>query len=148
MANVIVNDQNLKNIANAIREKNSTSTQYLPSEMATAISNIQVGGGNGKRVETGNTTSYTINTGLTKIEKFILFSKKINSIGLISLVIEDVKNIASIVFCGDYSLRTKACGTKDSSSFNISAGTFTWNGGMQEERYMAGTTYTWIAIGE
>lgn len=147
MANVIVNDQNLKNIANAIREKNSTSTQYLPSEMAEAIKNIQVGG-DGKQVKTGATTSYTINTGLTKIEKFILFSKKINSIGLISLVIEDVKNTASIVFCGDYSLYMKACGTKDSSSFNISAGTFTWNGSMQEERYMAGTTYTWIAIGE
>lgn len=45
MANVIVNDTNLTNIANAIRSKNGTQTTYLPSEMATAIANIPSGGG-------------------------------------------------------------------------------------------------------
>ena len=45
MANVIVNDTNLSNIANAIREKNGSSDSYKPSEMATAILAIEGGGG-------------------------------------------------------------------------------------------------------
>lgn len=45
MANVIINDQNLTNIANAIRGKNGTTTTYKPSEMAAAISAIETGSG-------------------------------------------------------------------------------------------------------
>ena len=43
MANVLVNETSLTNIANAIRNQNGTSTKYKPSEMAAAISNIQTG---------------------------------------------------------------------------------------------------------
>lgn len=41
MANVIINDTNLTNIANAIREKNGGTTKYKPSEMANAILAIE-----------------------------------------------------------------------------------------------------------
>jgi hypothetical protein len=41
MANVIINDTNLTNIANAIREKNGGTTKYKPSEMASAILAIE-----------------------------------------------------------------------------------------------------------
>lgn len=40
MANVFINDENLTDIANAIRSKNNTTTTYLPSEMAAAINNL------------------------------------------------------------------------------------------------------------
>ena len=43
MANVIINDTNLTNIANAIREKNGETTKYKPSEMANAILAITTG---------------------------------------------------------------------------------------------------------
>jgi hypothetical protein len=43
MANVIINDTHLNDIADSIRSKNGTSTKYKPSEMAVAISNIPVG---------------------------------------------------------------------------------------------------------
>lgn len=46
MANVIIDDTNLKNIANAIRSKRSTTTKMLPSEMANEISAIQATTGN------------------------------------------------------------------------------------------------------
>lgn len=46
MANVIINDSNLTNIANAIREKNGTDKLYKPAEMAQAISEIKSGGYN------------------------------------------------------------------------------------------------------
>lgn len=45
MANVLIDDTNLTNIANAIREKNGTTTTYKPGEMAGAISAIETGGG-------------------------------------------------------------------------------------------------------
>ena len=45
MPKVLVNDENLTNIANAIREKNGETTTYKPSEMASAIQNIETGGG-------------------------------------------------------------------------------------------------------
>lgn len=47
MANVIVNDTNLTNIASAIREKNGETTTYKPSEMAAAILAITTGEGGG-----------------------------------------------------------------------------------------------------
>lgn len=43
MARVLVNEENLTNIANAIREKNGETTTYKPSEMDEAISNIKTG---------------------------------------------------------------------------------------------------------
>jgi hypothetical protein len=44
MANVIINDTNLTNIAKAIRNKNGKSTKYKPSQMAAAINAIETGG--------------------------------------------------------------------------------------------------------
>lgn len=44
MASVIINDDNLKNIAEAIREKGETNETYTPSEMADAIRSISGGG--------------------------------------------------------------------------------------------------------
>lgn len=45
MSLVTIEDTTLTSIANAIREKNGTADAYKPSEMATAISNIETGGG-------------------------------------------------------------------------------------------------------
>ena len=45
MANVIINDTHLTDIADAIRDKKGVSTTYLPSEMANAISSISTSGG-------------------------------------------------------------------------------------------------------
>lgn len=47
MANVLVNDTSLTNIANAIRGKNGTTNTYKPAEMAAAITAIETGGGSG-----------------------------------------------------------------------------------------------------
>ena len=45
MANVLVQESSLINIADAIREKNGSTDLYKPSEMAEAIKNINIGGG-------------------------------------------------------------------------------------------------------
>lgn len=44
MARVFVQDTELQDIANAIREKNGTETTYKPSEMGNAVRGIQSGG--------------------------------------------------------------------------------------------------------
>lgn len=43
MSKVLVSEENLTNIANAIREKNGETTTYKPNEMAGAIQNISSG---------------------------------------------------------------------------------------------------------
>lgn len=52
---VLVNNSSLQNIADAIRGKNGSSDTYLPSEMATAISNIP---SDGTRYEENDVTFY------------------------------------------------------------------------------------------
>lgn len=85
MGIVTVNEENLTNIANAIREKNQTDTTYKPSEMAGAIQEIK--GGLPKKgfvvdewSEYGYPTSITV-IGMTEIpNKFFyqLFSYNAN----------------------------------------------------------------------
>lgn len=45
MANVLVEETSLSNIASAIREKSGGSATYKPGEMAAAISNLPIGSG-------------------------------------------------------------------------------------------------------
>lgn len=47
MAITTINDTHLTDIANAIRSKNGTTDTYKPSEMASAIENIEAGGSGG-----------------------------------------------------------------------------------------------------
>lgn len=61
MANVIVNDTNLKNIANAIRTQNGTDASYKPSEMAAAI--LAIEGGGGGYVPNEQDLTYAISSG-------------------------------------------------------------------------------------
>ena len=48
MANVLVEETSLSNIASAIREKSGGSATYKPGEMAAAISNLPIGSNNGE----------------------------------------------------------------------------------------------------
>ena len=45
MGKVLVNETSLNGIASAIREKNGETTKYKPSEMAAAITALEIGGG-------------------------------------------------------------------------------------------------------
>lgn len=51
MANVLVEETSLSNIASAIREKSGGSATYKPGEMAAAISNLPTGGSGSDNVE-------------------------------------------------------------------------------------------------
>lgn len=51
MADYLIKDTTLTNIADAIRAKKSSTDTYTPAEMATAISSIETGGGSGELTE-------------------------------------------------------------------------------------------------
>ena len=59
MAKVLTDSQHYTDIANAIREKNGETTQYKPSEMATAIQAIESGGADFSEVEYKLSNGYT-----------------------------------------------------------------------------------------
>ena len=56
MANVLVNDASLADIAEAIREKNGTEETYKPAEMGDAVRAIESGGGVGIILKDFNST--------------------------------------------------------------------------------------------
>lgn len=78
MSNVIIDDTNLVNIADAIREKSGSTDTFLPSEMADAIKAIQ----GGAQVATGTFTAAATGTaevvehGLGKIPSYIIFCSR------------------------------------------------------------------------
>lgn len=102
-------------------------------------------GGSGVQVKTGTTSSPTINTGLSKIDKLIIYADKITSVGVVTAVYSAGK--AKVTFCGDYSVYSKPCGITDRSGFSVSGGTFSWTESAKEYKFMNNATYNWIAIG-
>lgn len=105
------------------------------------------GGSGGGQVKTGTTTNTTINTGLSKIDKLIIYADKITSVGVVTAVYSADVEKAKVTFCGDYSVYSKPCGITDRSGFSVSGGTFSWTETMDEYKFMNNTTYNWIAIG-
>lgn len=114
--------------------------------VATGTMEASSGGSGGVQVKTGTTSSPTINTGLSKIDKLIIYADKITSVGVVTAVYS-ADGKAKVTFCGDYSVYSKPCGITDRSGFSVSGGTFDWTETMDEYKFMSSTTYNWIAIG-
>lgn len=104
-------------------------------------------GGSGVQVKTGTTSSPTINTGLSKIDKLIIYADKITSVGVVTAVYSADAGKAKVIFCGDYSVYSKPCGITDRSGFSVSGGTFSWTESTKEYGFMNNAIYNWIAIG-
>ena len=115
--------------------------------VATGTMETSSGGSGGVQVKTGTTSSPTINTGLSKIDKLIIYADKITSVGVVTAVYSADVGKAKVTFCGDYSVYSKPCGITDRSGFSVSGGTFSWTETMDEYKFMNNTTYNWIAIG-
>lgn len=115
--------------------------------VATGTMEASSGGSGGVQVKTGTTSSPTINTGLSKIDKLIIYANKIKSIGVVNVVCSADVETAKVTFCDSYSVYLKACGIDDLSGFSVSGGTFSWTETMDVYRFMSNATYNWIAIG-
>jgi hypothetical protein len=114
--------------------------------VATGTMEASSGGSGGVQVKTGTTSSPTINTGLSKIDKLIIYADKITSVGVVTAVYS-ADGKAKVTFCGDYSVYSKPCGITDRSGFSVSGGTFSWTESVKEYKFMDNATYNWIAIG-
>ena len=96
MANVLVEETSLSNIASAIRGKNGSTAVYKPGEMAAAINNLPSGGGSG-----GNDDGFLMdtlvnyeNTTATKIKDYCFQ----NSTKLATATFTNVSNVGSYAF--------------------------------------------------
>lgn len=88
MANIITDNVNYTNIANAIREKTGGNETYLPSEMAAAIAGIVTGSGGAIKMATGtfaasnaNTMQVTFDTTMDNAPDFVVFYETGTSYG-------------------------------------------------------------------
>lgn len=115
--------------------------------VATGTMEVDSGGSGSTKMMTGTTSSPTINTGLSKIDKLIIYADKITSVGVVTAVIAADTGKAKVTFCGDYSVYSKPCGITDRSGFSVSGGTFSWAESVKEYKFMNNATYNWIAIG-
>ena len=83
MANVLVNEQSLSDIAAAIREKNGEEATYKPGEMAAAINNLPTGGGGGNLqyvvLTPATTTTFDISNYVDGHKNFILYYGRKNN---------------------------------------------------------------------
>ena len=83
MANVLVEETSLQNIANSIREKTGTTDTYKPSEMASAISSIETGGGD-TSIEDGlltRTLSNISNSRITTLPSYVFYNYRVEPNG-------------------------------------------------------------------
>ena len=115
--------------------------------VATGTMEASGGDSGGVQVKVGTTSSPPINTGLSKIDKLIIYADKITSVGVVTAVYSADVGKAKVTFCGDYSVYSKPCGITDRSGFSVSGGTFSWTESVKEYKFMSNATYNWIAIG-
>ena len=108
---------------------------------------VSSGGSSGVQVKAGTTSSPTIDTGLSKIDKLIIYANKIASKGMVDMIYNSDSSRAVTTFCGDYSVYSQYCKITERTGFSVSGGTFNWTETMDEYKYMKNTTYNWIAIG-
>lgn len=115
--------------------------------VATGTMEASGGDSGGGQVKTGTTSSPTINTGLSRIDKLIIYADKITSIGVVTAVYSADVGTAKVTFCDSYSVYLRACGIVDLSGFSVSGGTLSWTETMDAYKFMSNATYNWIAIG-
>lgn len=113
------------------------------------VGTMEASGGDsgGVQVKTGTTSSPTINTGLSKIDKLIIYANKIVSKGMVDMIYSSDSSRATITFCNEYSVYSQYCKIAEHTGFSVSGGTFNWTETKDEYKYMKNTTYNWIAIG-
>lgn len=115
--------------------------------VATGTMEASSGGSGGVQVKAGTTSSPTIDTGLSKIDKLIIYANKIASKGMVDMIYNSDSSRAVTTFCGEYSVYLQYCKVTERTGFSVSGGTFDWTETMDEYKYMKNTTYNWIAIG-
>lgn len=105
------------------------------------------GGSSGGLVtKTGTTTSATIETSLSSISMFVIYTDSFSSTGFIQGTYVADDGIMHYTYCSSYSSYMKICGVTTSTSCTVDGGIFTLN--TPSHGLISGKTYNWIAVGE
>lgn len=93
MANVLVEETSLSNIASAIREKSGGSATYKPGEMAAAISNLPTGGSSEDEILTRNGSGDYVNDRIEKLGGGAFYQTNYSTITLSNVKVMDGASI-------------------------------------------------------
>lgn len=109
MANVLVEETSLSNIASAIREKSGGSATYKPGEMAAAISNLPTGGNSDNEnlilERTPGVAVTYVNPEIKTISNYVFREwAYADGNGLVGINCSNVKYIGKYAFYNDYAL--------------------------------------------
>ena len=96
-------------------------------------------------MKSGTTTSATIETGLSSIKMFVIYTDSFSSTGFIQGTYVADDGVMHYTYCSSYSSYMKICGVTTSTSCTVDGGTFTLNA---SHGLINGKTYNWIAVGE
>lgn len=112
---------------------------------------MEAASGDGLAVTKGNTSSPTIETGLSSIDYFVLMATGFSRAGLMQLLYRKPNNAISYILCTSYSYSTMKtelnhASMASSTLFTIDGGTVTWNG-TGTSAFMSGESYMWLAFG-
>lgn len=146
-----------QDIKAAIRRKNVSIPDGAKIDtLHSYISQIGGGGGNGsgdgKKVTTGYTTSTIINTGLSKVEQFIIYTETLTGHGLMSAICANKGgNYLNAIACtctyfSQY--ESSDCYISEISvAANLIGGEVEWTTTIDSSSFISGARYYWIAIG-
>ena len=136
-----------------VRIDSGEKAKLIPENIKNGVTVLGVtgnmqSGGAGKQLKTGTTTQSVIYTGLSSIDKLVIYADKINSQGLINVVYDSTKPHVTSTVCGAYNNYVQQCKTlTQSTGYSVSGGTFNWTDSTVLGSFMTDTTYNWIAIG-
>lgn len=132
-----------------VKISDSEQQKIIPENIKSGVSILGVTGnmqsGGGLQVKTGTTKSPVINTGLNSIEKFVLYTTSISSIGLVNTEYENGNTDLNAIVCTMSSASNKLCANLKTKDFSVNDGTFEWK--YPTYSLMENITYHWIAIG-
>ena len=124
MANVLVEETSLSNIASAIREKSGGSATYKPGEMAAAISNLPIGGSSDNEnlivTRPDNINVTYVNHEIERIGNRVFQQwTNVGGYGLVGVDCSNVRTIGDFAFYDDFLLTSvnfpKVTGIRESA---------------------------------
>ena len=123
MANVLVEETSLSNIASAIREKSGGSATYKPGEMAAAISNLPTGGSSEDEILTRDGSGEYVNDRIEKLGGGAFYQTNYSTITLSNVKVMDGASIIrfnnNLTELNLPALTTITCTQSDPSSLPI-----------------------------
>ena len=136
-----------------VRIDSGEKAKLIPENIKSGVTVLGVtgnmqSGGAGKQLKTGTTTQSVIYTGLSFIDKFIIYADKISSQGLVNMAYDSTKPHVTLTVCGSYNNYVQQCkALTQSTGYSVSGGTFNWTDSTALGSFMTSTTYSWIAVG-